>query len=395
MKTSNNRKSHAQNRRVTVLFALVLLGFFIGGFDRPALAAPASDPAVAATDCTNLPQRVDQVFASFITDKTPGAAVAVALDGRILYKSAYGMADLRNHLPMTPENLFHFGSVGKQFTSLAIMMLAEEGKLDYDDPIGKHIPELARFGEQVTIRRLLHHVSGMPDYYGGRLVDSLLDLNPQPTNDDAMALLAKQGILRFKPGTRFVYNNTGYDILGTLIERLSGQTFPDFMQQRIFGPVGMTHTFSQPNPDRMQDPAIAHSYIRNHGHVVAYDSDPLDYLVGSGSIYSTVADMALYDAALYTDLLVKPATLAAAFEPTVLNSGRIVNYGFGWGLGTRHGRRYVDHEGAWLGFISYYVRFLEQRLGVIVSVNRDYALPSADVALKIADIYLTSGCLAP
>ncbi|TAN51204.1 MAG: class A beta-lactamase-related serine hydrolase [Methylococcaceae bacterium] len=122
--------------------------------------------------------------------------------------------------------------------------------------------------------------------------------------------------------------------------------------------------------------------------------DPLDNLVGSGSVYSTVADMALYDAALYTDLLVRQTTLAEAFKPTVLNSGRTVNYGFGWGLGHSHGRRYVGHEGAWLGFISYYVRFLDERLGVIVSVNRDYGLPSADVALKIADIYLTSGCLA-
>jgi CubicO group peptidase (beta-lactamase class C family) len=372
-----------KNDRLTSFTVLILILFFSSGLSRPTFA-----------DCSNLPSRVDQVFDSFITSKTPGAAIAVVRDGRILYQSAYGLANLPKHLPMTTHNLFHFGSIGKQFTALAIMKLVEKGRLNYDDPIGKHIPELARFGSQVTIRRLLHHVSGMPFADDGWLLDLLLDMNPKPSNKNLIALLAKHGRLRFTPGDKFVYNNTGYDILGALIERVSGQTYPNFMRQHIFAPAGMKHTFSQPNPDRMQNPNIARSYIREDGYIVGYNSDPLDYIVGSGTIYSTVGDMALYDAALYTNLLVKQSTLAEAFKPTVLNSGIRVNYGFGWDMGRSNGRRYVGHEGYWLGFVSYYVRFLNERLGVIVAVNRDYGLPDANLAMKIANIYLNSGCLA-
>ncbi len=340
---------------------------------------------------TEQSSQVDAIFASFVDEDSPGGVVIVIQDGQILHKAGYGLADLEGEIPITSETIFHLGSTGKQFTGLAIMMLAEEGKLNYDDPIGHYLPELARFGDDLTIRHLLHHTSGIPDYHEDEeLFEELLGMADMPTNEEALALLSERGEMLSTPGEEFFYSNTGYEMLGLLIERLSGQPFPTFMQERVFGPLGMKDTFSQPNPDRLTDPDLAHSYIRDDDtdEIEACDSDPLDYLVGSGSIYSTVEDMYLYDQALYTDELVKQSTLAEAFKPALLNDGSESNYGFGWDLGTRSGERYVAHDGAWLGFISYYARFPDQRLAVIVLLNRDYDLPDEDVALEIADLYL-------
>ena len=152
----------------------------------------------------------------------------------------------------------------------------------------------------------------------------------------------------------------------------------------------MKSTFSQPAPDRLTNPNLAHSYIRRGHRIEAYDSDALDYLIGSGSIYSTVEDLYLYDQALYTDKLVKQSTLAEAFEPAVLNSGIESSYGFGWSLGMHSGERYIAHGGGWLGFVAFYARFPDQRLSVIVLLNRDFDLPDGNLALEIANLYLGS-----
>ncbi|MBI1881111.1 MAG: beta-lactamase family protein [Chloroflexi bacterium] len=206
---------------------------------------------------------------------------------------------------------------------------------------------------------------------------------------DALALLAEAGDLQFTPGETYVYSNAGYDMLGSLIEAVSGQAYADFMQERIFDPLGMAHTFSLPNPARLADPNLAHSYVRLGDELEVYDSDPFDNLVGSGSFYTTVEDMARYDQALYTQKLVKQATLAEAFEPVVLNTGIAYRYGFGWSLGTHASQPYVGHDGAWLGFLSNYVRFPQQRLAVIILLNRDYDLPELnELAFEIADLYL-------
>lgn len=335
-------------------------------------------------DQSNPSTQVDAYLGSFIQPGSPGAAVIVVQSGQAVYQAGYGLANVENKIPVTLQTIFHLGSVGKQFTGLAIMLLAAEGRLNYDDPVGQHLPQLARFGDQVTLRKMLHHTSGFPDYYEGALNDQLLALAERPTNEDALTVLFKSGELQFTPGERFEYSNSAYDMLGSVVEHISGQPLADFLQQRVFGPLNMTSTFSQPNPKRLSDPNLAHSYIQEAGQLQRYDSDPLDYLVGSGSVYSTVEDLALYDQALYTEKIIKQSTLAEAFQPATLNDGTLSNYGFGWDIGAD----YVGHSGAWLGFISYYVRFPEQQLGVIVLINRDYDLPDDDLALRIAELYL-------
>ena len=384
----------SQRAIVIMSAALFLAGVFIAipVSIAPAATSTPSSSTMATTplDLAEKSKQVDAIFASFVTEDSPGGVVIVVQDGQILYKAGYGLADMEEGTPITVQSIFHLGSVGKQFTALAVMMLAEEGKLKYDDPIGEYLPELARFGDDLTIRHLLHHTSGIPGYYDdGELNEKLLEAAEMPTNEDALALLSEMGEMQFTPGETFSYSNAGYDMLGSLIEQVSGQSYAAFMQERIFDPLGMEHTFSQPNSERLNDPDLVHSYVREGDQIEAYDSDPFDYLVGSGSFYTTVEDMALYDQALYTDKLIKQSTLAEAFEPALLNNGIESRYGFGWELGRNSSERYVAHSGEWLGFSSYYARFPEQRLAVIILTNRTYDLPGlGDIAFEIADLYL-------
>ncbi|MFN8445637.1 MAG: serine hydrolase domain-containing protein [Caldilineaceae bacterium] len=268
------------------------------------------------------------------------------------------------------------------------MMLAEAGKLKYDPAIRTYLPELPAWGEQVMIRHLLYHTSGLPDYTDAML-DRMFERSDTPDNEDLLAALAHIR-LRSAPGAVFEYSNPGYDLLGLLVARVSGQKFPDFMQQRIFAPLGMTRTFSLPRRDHLRLPLLAHSYtVDDNNKPVAYDLDPLDNLVGSGSIYSTVEEMALYDQALYSNTFVKPATLAEAFRSGVTNDGKKTDYGFGWEIERWQGKPYVAHSGAWLAFLSDYVRFLNQELSVIVLFNRDYNVPDEPrIGVQVAQIFL-------
>jgi CubicO group peptidase (beta-lactamase class C family) len=341
-------------------------------------------------DLAGKSKRVDNLFAAFVTGNSPGGAAMVIRNGRIAHEAGYGLADLSRVTAITPKHAFHLGSIGKQFTAIGVMMLVEQGKIGYDDPIGMHLPELSRFGKDLTIRRLLHHTSGIPDCYGNAALNKeLMRRNRKPANGDLIAVLGETGKPRFPPGEKFSYNNTGYDVLGALIERVSGQSYPEFMQQRIFGPLAMTHTFAMPNPERLASHDVCLSYVRKHGRVEACKPDPLDNVNGSGSIYSNLEDLFLYDQALYSDRLVKQPTLAEAFRPAMLNDGRASKYGFAWELGEYMGEPYIAHAGAWLGFDTYYLRFPNRRLSVFVLMNLDFAKPSPEkAAFRIATIYL-------
>ena len=344
-----------------------------------ALPAPNTDQANRA---------VDKFFNSFVDSDAPGAVVIILKDGKTLYKAAYGLANLEKHQSLTTDHVLHLGSVGKQFTSLGIMMLAQGGKLAYDDPVSKYIPELKHYGKDFTIRHLLHHTSGLTDYTD-EIQDAMFERASQPTNDDLVAVLADMDGPSTPPGDVFEYSNPGYELLGTIIERVSGQKFADFMQTRIFGPLGMTHTFSLPNEKRRTDPLVAMSYTGSSNAPEAYPSDDLDGLYGSGSIYTTVGDMALYDEALYAGTLLPVSVLQDAFEPAQLNDNSSEPYGFGWELEESDGQSYVAHSGAWLGFNSDYVRLLDKHLSVIVLLNRDYDYPDDPrIALKVSQFYL-------
>lgn len=334
-------------------------------------------------------RQVDDLFNSFITDEDPGAIVIVLQDGQILYESAYGLANLEENILLTTDHQMHIASMGKQMTGMAVMMLAEDGLLNYDDPVGMHVSELEHFGADFTIRTLLNHTSGLADYDDG-ITDALFELSDEPTNADLVRVLSEMDGPADEPGTSFLYSNPGYDLLAVVIERVSGMSFPEFMQTRIFDKLGMEHTFSLPNQTRRDGPMVAISYVLEEDAPVDYPFDSLDNLVGSGSIYTTAGDMALYDEAWYGDQLVSQATIQDAFQPALLKNGSSEPYGFGWELEEFNGEEYVAHSGAWLGFQSDYVRFPERHFSVIVMLNRDYNIPDGDtrIALQVAEFYL-------
>jgi CubicO group peptidase (beta-lactamase class C family) len=333
-------------------------------------------------------QAVDALFNRFIDDEAPGAILIVLQDGEVLYEAAYGLANLEENILLSTDHQMHIASMGKQMTGLAIMLLTEDGLLDYDDSVGMHVTELEHFGPDFTIRTLLHHTSGLQDYDGG-ITDALFELSDEPTNANLVTVLGEMDGPLNAPGTAFEYSNPGYDLLAVVIERVSGMSFPEFMRTRIFDPLDMSHTFSLPNPKRRNGPMVAISYTLEGDAPEAYPYDALDNLVGSGSIYTTVGDMAFYDEALYGNELISKETLQDAFQPALLKNGSREPYGFGWELEERNGESYVAHAGAWLGFESDYVRFPERHLSVIVMLNRNYDIPGDErIALQVADFYL-------
>jgi CubicO group peptidase (beta-lactamase class C family) len=299
----------------------------------------------------------------------PGLAMAVVKAGAVVHAAGYGLAETGGP-PITAETIFHLASCGKQFTGLGIAMLAEEGKLDLDDPLAKHLPLLAAFGPQVTLRRLLHHTSGIRDLH---------DEDGIETNADMIRIyvdlgcpMAEDGC---RPGDAFYYSNSGYDLLGAVIERVSGQSYHDFFQTRVFDRLDMKDTFSVPDR-RVDDPRCATGYIRDdRGACVEHVSTGIDEVVGSGSFYTTVSDLCRYDRALATNSLLSEAGMRQIFTSGRTNDGTPTNYGFGWSVGTSQNGRFAEHRGEWDGSYSYIGRFLDRPLSIFLLSN----LPDLDL----------------
>jgi len=295
----------------------------------------------------------------------PGGVAFVLRDGAVVEQAAWGMADLGRGVPNGPDTAFNLASVSKQFTAMAIMMLREAGRLDYDDPIVRFLPELSRFGEGVRIRHLLTHTAGLPDYY-----DVMVEVSgvARPLTHHALAVYAAWGEPRFAPGERSEYSNPGYELLALIVERASGQDFSEFLERRIFAPLGMASSvvFDEREPSIRKRSL---GYRRSGTGFELDDDDPLNYLVGSGSIYSTAGDLARWDQALQGGELVRRETLAEAFRPTRLEGGEELPYGFGWDLTGHLQRRRIWHTGSWIGFRACLARYPDERLTVIVLSN--------------------------
>jgi CubicO group peptidase (beta-lactamase class C family) len=335
--------------------------------------APPVDPGDA----------VDNLFAHFADGASPGVAVAVIRDGEIVHRAGYGLADLATGTPITPDTTFRLASVSKQLTGMAIMLLAEEGMLDYDDPVVQYLPELERFGSEITIRHLLHHTSGLPDYYD--TLEAELE-EDWITNQEAVEFFSQWGETLFPAGDRYEYSNPGYEMLAAIVERVSGKLFREFMDERIFQPLGMSNTtlFDQTEPEIANR---AYGYTREGDEFSLDDEHVLNYLGGSGGIYTSVNDLYLWDQALYNEQLVSRSTLEKAFVPAVLGNGDEVPYGFGWRLGAEDflGTQHY-HSGGWLGFSAQMVRYPDRRFSVALLSNlEDFDGPG--YARRITDFY--------
>ncbi|MBW2494100.1 MAG: beta-lactamase family protein, partial [Deltaproteobacteria bacterium] len=337
--------------------------------------------------CTTAPtpasRSVDALFTETTSAATPGAAIMVIRDGKVLQKSAYGMADVEHGVPFETDTSTRLGSVSKQFTAMAIMLLEEEGKLDYDDPITRYLPEISRIADGITTRNLMNHTGGLPDYY-----DVMVEVTgvERPLTRHALDAYAAWGEPVFAPNERYEYSNPGYELLALIVERASGERFGDFVEERIFAALGMKNSvvLDERHPKLAKR---AYGYRIDGDGFAPNDDDPLNYIIGSGGIYSTVEDLYLWDQALYTENLVSKATLDEAFSPTELNSGELFPYGFGWGFDEHLGRKRIAHGGSWVGFRTFIGRYVDDRFSVIVLTNLAEAQPEA-LADTIAAIYL-------
>ena len=341
--------------------------------------------------------RTDTLFAPWSKGDTPGASVIVIKDGRILLKRGYGLANLENKRPIEPDTAFLLGSVTKQFTAMAIMMLAERGKLRYESPLSKFFPEFPPYAQQITVRHLLNHTAGFPEYDDLFLDSGKLDKDYprsaktkpssfEPTAKDALAILAHVKAPHFAVGEKWEYSNSGYVILAQIVEKVSGQSFSQFLQRNVFTPLGMTRSllYDETRP-KVQN--VATSYTLKDGVYKDIDYTPQNAIYGEDNIYTTVEDIYKWDQALYTEKLVKTATLKQAFTPGKLNNGTITDYGFGWKVRKFLGLNAVEHGGSWLGFRTHILRFPDQHFTVVVLANLAQ-LGVDDFASKIGKIYL-------
>lgn len=306
----------------------------------------------------------------------PGAAVLVVRDGEPVVRRSYGLADLERGTPVTPATNFRLASVTKQFTAAAILLLAEDGRLGLDEPARKWLPTLPAAANVVTIRQLLTHTSGLVDYE--EVIPE--SMTGQLHDADVLALLEDQDRTYFPPGTSYRYSNSGYALLALVVERASGQSFAEFLQARIFQPLGMTGTVAQQEGIS----TVAHrafGYSDVNGSWARTDQSQTSAVLGDGGIYSSIDDLAKWDAALYDGRLLSAESRRLAFTPATPTDDRAVAYGFGWRITGDS----VWHSGETMGFRNVIVRYPERRLTVVILTNRNDPEPYR-TALAIAAI---------
>jgi CubicO group peptidase (beta-lactamase class C family) len=287
------------------------------------------------------------------TRKIPGMAIAVVRNGKIEQLKSYGFANLEHRVPVKAETIFQSGSIGKQFTAAAVMLLVQDGKISLNDKITKFFPDAPDTWENITVRHLLTHTAGFGDY------PEEVDLR-RDYSEDQMIDFFKKVPPTFAAGERWNYSNVGYVMLGILIRRVTGKFYGDFLKERIFNPIGMTtaRIISEADliPNRAGGYRVLNGEIKNQEWV-----SPSTNTTADGSLYLSILDLTKWDAALYKDNPPKQSTLRQVWEPVKLNSGVVRNYGFGWFTGSFHNHRVVFHGGSWQGFKSFIMRFLDDR----------------------------------
>ena len=313
---------------------------------------------------------IDALLAEYTGSAVPGASVVVIHDGRVVLRRAYGMANLERHVAATPETDYRLASVSKQFTAMAIMLLAKGGKLRYDQSVRDILPELPPSAQAVTVRHLLSHTSGIADYE-----DLIPDSQTVQVSDrDVLALLARKDTLYFAPGSTYRYSNSGYVLLGLIVERVSGLSFPAFLRTRIFTPLGMTASVAHvEGADTV--PHRAYGYSPDSGGFKPTDQSVTSATLGDGGIYTNVDDLVRWDAALYGGKLVDAATLNREIAPP---------YSFGWFVDSYRGVKRWRHTGETSGFRNAIQRYPDRRFTVIVLTNRNGGDP-AMIAERIVD----------
>ncbi len=337
----------------------------------------------ANAEQANAEDEVDRFIRSEMQKQhIPGLSLLVAHSGRIVRAQGYGLSNVELQVPVKPETVFQSGSVGKQFTATAVMMLVEEGKIRLDDPITEYLKDGPPAWNQVTVRELLSHTAGFTDYPHD------FDLRKDYTEPELLKIVA--GIpLAFEPGTNWSYSNLGYVTLGILIHNVTGKFYGDFLQERIFRPLGMNTTRVISESDIVPNRAAGYQLVKGELKNQDWVSPTLN-TTADGSLYFSILDLAKWDAALDTEKLVKRSSLEEMWTPVKLKNGNTNSghYGFGWFVENINGKRVVRHEGEWQGFTSFITRHLDDEITVVLLTNLA-GVNIEPVGERVAEIYVS------
>ena len=339
---------------------------------------------------TELTIQVDELFAEWDGETSPGGVVGIFMDGRIIYSKGYGVANLDYDIPITPQSVLRIGSISKQFVAMCIAILAEQGKLSFDDDIRTYLPEMPDYGNQITIRHLLHHTSGIREYL------ALVNLIGKPegsvfgyTTRELVELLSRQQKLNFEPGSQFSYTNSGYFLLAEIVTRVSGMKASAFAQENIFEPLGMTQTRFYDDPNAIiRNQAFGYSPKRDGG----YRLDILrSDVIGDLGVITTVEDFLHWDNNFYENKLGAGTKnlITMMFTRGRTSSGEDLSYALGLEFDSYRGLKTMGHGGSAVGYVAEFLQFPEQRFSVVILSNLSSFRPGR-IARQVADLYLAN-----
>ena len=351
--------------------------------------APAIVPAQQPADAS---ASLDRIFERWNSKETPGCAVAIARDGKIVLSRAYGMADLEHDAANTTDTIFEAGSVSKQFTAGAIVMLALQGKLSLDDNVRKYVPEVPDYGTPITIRHLLTHTSGLRDWGNVASISGWPRTTRVHTHAHVLDIVSRQRALNFPPGNEYSYCNTGFNLLAIIVGRVSGVPFAEFTHKNIFEPLGMVHTQWRDDFKRIvKSRAVAYDQRREGG----FEMDmPFENVHGNGGLLTTVGDLLLWTENLETGKVGGPSFLEMMHRQGKLNSGKVITYASGLFVTNYRGMPEVSHTGSTAGYRAFLARYPKQHLEIALLTNIGSINPG-DVGHKVADIFLQIPEAAP
>jgi CubicO group peptidase (beta-lactamase class C family) len=330
---------------------------------------------------------VDEIFEDLTKAGSPGCALGIYRDGKIVYSKGYGLANLELNVPITPRSVFDIGSTSKQFSAASILLLEKQGKLSINDDIRKYVPELPDYGQKITILHLLNHTSGLRDYL------TLMDLagvntDSVTSDEDALQVIVRQKALNFAPGSDWLYSNTGFFLLSVIVKRVSGKTLKEFAAENIFTPLEMRHTqYRDDHTSLIENRALAYDPKEKGGGYslnVSYFEQ-----TGDGAVHTSVEDLVKWDENFYSAQVGGKNLLAEMQEQGKLNSGQLLDYAKGLRIADYRGLRTVSHGGSWGGYRAELLRFPDQHFSVACLCNLGTANPSRRTR-QVADVYLGS-----
>jgi CubicO group peptidase (beta-lactamase class C family) len=355
---------------------LAILATILGG--SPSLTAQLVEPtpeALAALD--------ERIRVGMEENRIPGVLVAVASRGRLLHVKAYGMANVELRVPVTDSTVFEIGSISKQFAAAAAMLLVQDGRLGLDDPIHRHLADLPSEWLGVTVRQLLTHTSGIPDYEEIQTYEAYrLRFTPEE-----IIRVAHSRPMDFEPGTGWYYSNTGYFLLSLIVERIEGRPLGEVLRERIWEPLGMGQTRMADPEDIIPHRAAGYWVDRMNRELMNRDATQTSSTLGAGGVLSSVHDMAKWDEALYGEALLSAESKEAMWTPVVLADGETVPYGFGWSTQPYRDRRAVSHGGQVAGFVANFTRLPDDEVALIVFANR-YRVSSRLLRDAVMDTFM-------